>query len=66
MEPHAAKRQQTLFDMGCMKWRQEEGDGPPRELRTCLDPGLAQRVHEHDRPVGCCHCCQACSPPPRP
>eukprot|EP00983_Pelagomonas_calceolata_P077853 1154044-Pelagomonas_calceolata.AAC.1 len=37
------KASADLFDMGCTKQKREEGDGPPRELRTRLDPGLAQR-----------------------
>eukprot|EP00983_Pelagomonas_calceolata_P057082 1144913-Pelagomonas_calceolata.AAC.2 len=66
MEPHAAKRQQTLFDMGCTKRKREEGDGPPRELRIRLDPGLAQRVHEHDWQVAAAIAARPAPPPPRP
>eukprot|EP00983_Pelagomonas_calceolata_P031425 985665-Pelagomonas_calceolata.AAC.1 len=41
-------------------------DGPPRELRTRLDPGLAQRVHQHDRQVAAATAARPAPPPPRP
>eukprot|EP00967_Tisochrysis_lutea_P135813 scaffold241495_cov20-Tisochrysis_lutea.AAC.2 len=34
MQPHAAKGQQTLFNMGCSK-QKHEGDGPPRKFCCC-------------------------------
>eukprot|EP00983_Pelagomonas_calceolata_P069445 1150359-Pelagomonas_calceolata.AAC.6 len=42
---HAKKWQRIFFDIGCSKWSQlEEGNGPPRELSTCLNPGVAWTV----------------------
>jgi len=66
MKPHAASGQKTLFDMGCTKRKREEGDGPPRELRTRLDPELACKVKERDERVAAAIAARPPPPPPRP
>eukprot|EP00983_Pelagomonas_calceolata_P132170 1161841-Pelagomonas_calceolata.AAC.6 len=68
MKPHATMGQRTLFNMGCTKQKRKEGNGLPKngQLRTRLDTGVAQWVHEHGRQVAAAIAARPAPPPPRP
>ena len=51
MEPHRPKGQASLYDLGCIKRKRTEDDGPARELIIRLRPDVQQAVAARDAAI---------------